>query len=690
MSTRVALDRLMVAAVVVTTVVGAAFVSMLARQRPLDVYYELFLFHNGLPAVVLVWMSRLVLRRQPGNRAGSVLLAIALVSALHVAVAVVADARLVAAGFDAPMLELAVGVVPADLPLDASIPLWVMNWLWVPAPVLAVTMLPLVFPDGRLPSRRWRPVVAAAAAGAAMLVVAFVVDAWPTGDWTAEDDPAVSAVLTAVGGLTVLAAAVASLVALALRWRHADAAHRRQFQPVGLTAALLALVAVATYPWQQVWVPAVLLAFVALLVAYGLAVARYRLHDIEPFLGRAAVAAILSVMVAAVYAVVVIGVGGLAGRPFDNVLLPIVAVAVVALLIEPARRRARRLVDRLLYRADTDRTEVLSRVAAHANTSATAADVLAEVTRLLVRSTGAERAEAWLDTDPAAPAAAAGASDETAATLGVEVAHQGERFGELRLYARAVTDLVADAPQLVADVAHALGVVLRNDQLTAQLRDQLDELQASRRRLVEAHDHGRRSLERDIHDGAQSRLIALRLRLGVARSLAGGHDDQRLAGELDDLGHEVDAAVRSLRDLARGLAPPILEQSGPAAALQAHSRGLPIPVEVTAHGPGRYRPAVEGAVYFCCLEAIQNAIRHSNASTVTVDLYGDGTTLWFSVCDDGTGFDPNLARSGTGLANIDDRVSALGGCTRITSTPGTGTSVRGEIPAEPLSSAVGR
>ncbi len=682
MTRRVALDRLTVAAVIVTAVVGAALASMLARQRPLAASYELFLFHNGLPAVVLVWTGRLVLRRQPGNRAGAILVAIALVSAAHVAVAVVADARLVAAGFDAPMLELATDLVPADLPLDASIPLWVMNWLWVPAPVLAVTMLPLLFPDGHLPSQRWRVVVAAAGAGAALMIAAFVIDAWPTGNWTSEDDPAVSAVLVAAGGLLVLAAAVASLIAMALRWRRADVAHRRQFRPVGLTAAMLALVAVATYPWQRVWVPAVLFAFVALLVAYGMAVARYRLHDIEPFLGRAAVAAILSVVVAGVYAAVVIGIGSLAGRPFDNSLLPVLAVAVVVLLIEPARRRARRLVDRLLYRADTDRTEVLSRVAAHASTSATAADVLAEVTALLVRSTGADRAEAWLDIAPGAPAAAAGTSDEATATLAVEVAHQGDRFGEIRLYARASADLVTDAPQLVADVAHAVGVVLRNDQLAAQLRDQLDELRASRRRLVEAHDQGRRSLERDIHDGAQSRLIALRLRLGVARVLAEDHDDSRLADELDDLGREVDAAVRSLRDLARGLSPPILEQSGPAAALQAHSRGLPIPMQVIARGPDRYPPAIEGAAYFCCLEAIQNAVRHSHATTVSVDLDGDLTALSFSVSDDGVGFDPDRRHAGTGLANIADRVDALGGCTRVDSARGAGTRVSGLIPID--------
>lgn len=239
------------------------------------------------------------------------------------------------------------------MPLDAAIPFWIMNWLWLPAPVLAVTMLPLVFPDGHLPSAKWRPVVATTAIGASLLIAAFVIDAWPRVAWTAQDAPLVPTAMIAVGGLLVGASAVASLTALVLRWRAADALHRRQFQPAGVTAGLLALAGVATYPWQQVWAPTILVAFGALLVAYSLAVARYRLHDLDPVLGRAAVAAIVALLVAAVYAVVVVAASTFVGLAVENRVLPLVAVAAVALLIEPVRRRARLLVDRVLYRADT-------------------------------------------------------------------------------------------------------------------------------------------------------------------------------------------------------------------------------------------------------------------------------------------------------------------------------------------------
>ncbi|MPZ95505.1 MAG: hypothetical protein GEU96_11515 [Propionibacteriales bacterium] len=669
-----------------TVIVVVAFVSMLLRHRPLEAYYGLFLFHNGPSAVVLLWMSRIVLRRSPRHGAGLVLLAIGVVGVTHVVVAALADTQLVAAGVEAPLTQAdADGLVPADLPLSASIPLWVMGWLWVPAPVLAVTMLLLVFPDGHLPSPRWRPVVATAAAGALLLIVAFGIDGWPSAAWTTEDTPVVVLALMAAGGLAVAGAALASTIALASRWRHSDATQRQQFRTVGVAAVGFAVVSIATYPWQPVWIPAVLVTFNALIVVYAVAVARYRLHDLEPMLGRGAVAAILSVLVAAVYLLIVVGAGGAVGRGVDNVLLQLVAVGVVALLIEPARRKTRQLVDRLLYGREANRTEVLSTLAARASTSATAEDMLGEVTALMVRSTGAARAEAWLDIDSVTRlAAAAGTSDEAEPTLQVTVDNQGERFGELRLYARAAVDLVSDAPQLLDDVAHALGVVLRNDRLTAQLRTQLDELQASRQRLVEAHDRARRSLERDIHDGAQARLISLRLRLGALRARADVARDPRLAGDLDALGREVDTAVRSLRNLARGLHPPILEQAGLPAALRAHVRDLPIPVAVTARGIGRYQRAVEGAAYFSCLEAVQNAVRHSEATCITVELNGDAAVLRFCVRDDGTGFDSSQSLSGTGLTNIDDRMSALGGQTHIDSAPGRGTRITGKIPAQPL------
>ncbi|MGE3661332.1 MAG: sensor histidine kinase [Pseudonocardia sp.] len=694
-------------AVIGTVVVVGSCAAMLARGRPPDVWYALYLFINAPSAVALFWIARHVLRGRPGHRAGQLLLAVAVVEAVHVAAATLTDIGLVAVGITAPLTEeTGTALVLADLPLTAAVPLFVMAWCWVPAPVLVAAVLPLVFPDGRLLSPRWRIAVAVAAAGAGAVVVALAVDAWP--GLTTAQGPAVVAPLATAGLLAVAGATIAGLVALGLRWHRAGPDERWPFRVVGSATTATALVIVALYPWQWLWVPAVHVAFAALFVVYGLAVARYRLHDLEPVLGRAAVAAVLSALVAGVYLTVVVGLGSLLGRTVESSLLPLVAVATVALSVEPVRRRTRRLVDRVLHRRRVDRTEVLSRLASRAGREAggdsTTTEVLEEVTELLVRSTGAVRAEMRPDVAgapactgsaatgvpavplvPVVPVVSAGAPPTgTAPVLQADVVHRGERFGTLCLYAWAAGDLVPDAPQLLGDVADALGLVLRNDRLTTELRARLDELQASRQRLVEAQDRARRSLERDIHDGAQARLIAVRLRLGALRArTVDGTAAEEVAGELDALGREVDAAVRSLRELARGLHPPVLEHRGIADAVRAGTRDLGPPVAVTARGLHRYPRAVEAAVYFACLEAVQNAVRHGTPQRVAVDLEADAESLRFCVQDDGCGFDARRAGTGVGLAGIADRVAALGGRARVRSGSG-GTRVSGRIPVRPV------
>lgn len=313
---------LTVAAAVGTVVALVAFASLLVRGRPAWLLYELFVFHNAPSAVVLLWLGWLVLRRQPGHGAGRVLFAIGAFDAAHVGVAALEDARLVAAGIDlavAPDTEL----VPAELPLDAALLGMLLSTVWVPPVVLLITMLPLLFPDGRLPGRGWRWVVAAAAVGTVLVVLGFVVVTWPT---VGRDEPTVAGVpaegvLVVPGGLMVLVAAAASVVALLMRWHRSEDAQRRQFHAVAAAVAALVVVATATYAWWAVWVPATLVATTVLMVVYALAAARYRLHDLEPVLGRTAVGAMLALLVAAVYVVVVVGVGALVGRGVENLSL---------------------------------------------------------------------------------------------------------------------------------------------------------------------------------------------------------------------------------------------------------------------------------------------------------------------------------------------------------------------------------
>jgi len=156
--------------------------------------------------------------------------------------------------------------------------------------------------------------------------------------------------------------------------------------------------------------------------------------------------------------------------------------------------------------------------------------------------------------------------------------------------------------------------------------------------------------------------------------------DDALTAELDTVAQEIDTAVESLRDLARGLLPPILDQAGVAAALRAHTRTMPVTVSVEAGELGRYHRSTESAIYFACLEAIQNSLRHGGPTLIGVDLAGDATEVRFTVADDGCGFDVTSIDGGTGLANIEDRLTALGGWLRVESAPGRGTRVSGALP----------
>ncbi|MDQ4116089.1 MAG: histidine kinase [Actinomycetota bacterium] len=265
------------------------------------------------------------------------------------------------------------------------------------------------------------------------------------------------------------------------------------------------------------------------------------------------------------------------------------------------------------------------------------------------------------------------------------IVNHGEHLGELRLLTDIAGDLAPGAAEVLADVARVTGTALHNNRLSTALAAQLDDLQASRRRLVEAHDTARRRVERDLHDGAQAQLIALRLRLAVLQAQVDepGTDAPALRGELDGVAAEIDATVETLRTLARGLQPPILDQGGVAAALRAGSRGLPVPVTVSDKDTGRYSTAVETAVYFACLEAVQNAVRHSGADTIAVALTEDDDTVHFTVTDDGAGFDPEAAPgNGSGLTNITDRLGALGGTLTLQSSSGSGTSVHGRVPID--------
>jgi signal transduction histidine kinase len=218
-----------------------------------------------------------------------------------------------------------------------------------------------------------------------------------------------------------------------------------------------------------------------------------------------------------------------------------------------------------------------------------------------------------------------------------------------------------------------------NRTLEARVDEQVAELRASRARVVLAADAERRRIERDLHDGAQQHLVGLAVQLRLAREIA-DEAPAKAKELLEGLDGEIEETLEHLRDLAHGIYPPLLQDRGLADALSAAALRAPIPSRVRAYHLGRYPPDVESTVYFCCLEALQNAAKHAgDGATATVRVQVSDGGLVFEVVDDGAGFGAG-AREGMGMTNMRDRVGAVGGSLRVDSAPGEGTTVLGRIP----------
>ena len=253
------------------------------------------------------------------------------------------------------------------------------------------------------------------------------------------------------------------------------------------------------------------------------------------------------------------------------------------------------------------------------------------------------------------------------------VARGGRRVGAI------VHDAaVKDDPQLVEAVAAVVGMALENQRLHAEVLAQLEEVRASRARIVQATDAARRRVERDLHDGAQQRLVNLSLALGMARSKLGARRVEELDDLLGQAGQEAAEALKELRELAQGLHPAVLAEAGLAAALESLAERSPVPVEVVASTNGQEPGPAEVAAYFVVSESLANAAKHARASSVTVRVQTQGGRLVVEVADDGVG--GAQAHPGSGLEGLGDRIAALGGTFEVGGEAGHGTVVRAEIP----------
>jgi signal transduction histidine kinase len=589
--------------------------------------------------------------------------------------------------------------------------------MWIPLVAIPATFLLLLFPDGHLPSPRWRWFARVLGGGLAFIFLAILVDPAPIEGGTLPMAPNplgleflrpfLSFALFTIFIIPI--GAVGSLLSLVLRFRRSKGIERLQLRWLVTASSVVAVVysavillslggewtgTSATNPgWLNLVQSISVASFGLIPLAIGVSILRYRLFDIDVVINRALLFGVLAVFITLVYVGIVVGIGTLVGGRTDPVLSA-AAAAVVALAFQPVRRRAQRVADRLVYGKRATPYEVLSAFSERVGNAYANEELLPKMARALASGTGAARTDVWVrvgdrmrseatspeDGPPADPIAVSDAEGRSSPTSMFEpVRHQGELLGALSIEKKPGDAITATEEKLVRDLAGQAGLVMRNVALTEQLMDHIDQLRASRQRLVSAQDEERRRLERNLHDGAQQQLVALAVKLRLAEQLA-DRDPPKVKELLAALQTETGDALENLRDLARGIYPPLLADKGLVAALESQVRRSIVPVTIEADGVGRYAREAEAAVYFSCLEALQNIAKYASASRATVTLSDGDGRLRFEVSDDGVGFDMTGSSYGSGLQGIADRLAALDGEIEITSEPGAGTTVAGVLP----------
>jgi signal transduction histidine kinase len=569
---------------------------------------------------------------------------------------------------------------------------WFRTWSWYLAATLMLVLVPLLFPDGRLPSRTWRPVVWVIFAVSGLYCTVTALTAPPVGVLL----PAwLVAVSTQVAGITQVVGAVAAAGAVVARYRASSIVVRQQIKWLAVVAVLEAtlwivslipaffIYHVAPYrvPLLEILIP---LALLGLPIAIGIAVFRYRLYEVDVVIGRALVYAVLAIFVTLSYVAVIGGAGLIVGGRF-NLVLSVIVTAAVAVAFQPVRERAERLAARLVYGRRGSPYEVLANLTRQMSDAESVDEVLSGVAAAVAQGVGAtvvrvalllpggvNRTGAW-------PAGAA--IDPNG--LRVIIGRADAPTGEVEITLPPGESLGESEERLLAAVATQADVSLRRLRLAAELAERVDELAASRTRMAQAEERGRRRLERDLHDGVQQEVVALIAKLRLAR-IQIQRDPTRVDSTLQEAQGEAGQMLTDLRELARGIHPAVLGSRGLVEAIEAVAARMPIGVSVNADDrvrSTRYAEEIEGAAYFTVTEGLANVLKHSGASEASVTISAADSGITLQLADDGCGFDP-YGGAYTGLQGLRDRLEAVGGSLRVDSGS-CGTTLAARLPARP-------
>jgi len=551
-----------------------------------------------------------------------------------------------------------------------------------------------LFPTGDFSSRRWRQVYQlmwTAWGAMSVLVLLRGGDIWSSDSTLALENPLGISALDWVGddvfNVFFVVYLIVSLIAVAARYRTAGGEQRLQlkwfFTAVGLFVVLSIIGDAIDWSGAGYLMSA---GGVAVVAAIGVAITKYRLYDVDLVINKALVFGALAAFVTAIYAVIVVGIGSIVAD--SSLALSITATALVAVVFEPVRVRVQKLVNRLVYGSRATPYEVLSDLTVRLADAESGEGLLERMAERLSEGTGAEKAVVWLASPEGLVAGASVPEEATGSVstnidnlpgIAIAVEHEGELLGALSVEKPRGEGLTHTELRLCEDLAGSAGLVIRRRRLYEALAARAVELEESRRRLVDAQDTERRRLERSLHDSAQQQVVALKVKLGLARQVAAEECADQASTFIDQMADDAQRAIDQIRSLAQGIYPPLLEAEGLSVAVPALASLSPFETSTNVDIAGRHPLPAEGAVYFCISEALTNAAKHAR-EPIEVRVTNTENRLTFSVTDGGPGFDPATAERGAGLDNMRDRLDALGGGATISSQPGTSTTVAGWVP----------
>jgi signal transduction histidine kinase len=582
---------------------------------------------------------------------------------------------------------------------------WVHLW----APFLSLGTIPLLFllfPDGHPPSPRWRPFGWVLGGIAAFFLLGEMFGADELQGYYTHFRPHLENpvqlfhsgdgswyVFMALLAVMFLAA-IGCVLALMTRFARSTGEERQQLKWVAYAAGVMGVLGLAlfvvsargaeTNAGTVIMIAFLLVVGLGIPASIAIAVFKYRLYELDFVVKKTVVLGTMAAFISLVYVAIVVALGSTLQGQSDNNMLVYSAAAVVAVGFQPIRSRVDRLADRVVYGKRATPFDVLTDLTHRMSDAYSVQNVLPKMVEAIASATGATRVVVWVRFDGELRPGAVWPSDQHANPVPVDVnggvatlqgwdrvypvVQRDELLGAITLFERPSDPIIPAKERLIKALAAQAGLVLRNVRL-------FEDLRASRQRLVTAQDEERRRLERNIHDGAQQRLLSLAVAVGLVRDRA---SDPALSAELAKVGEELGVTLKELRELARGMYPAILTEAGLGPALESLVQRATVAARLASAPGGRLPAPVEATAYFVVSEALANAAKHAHATSVTVDARSVDHRLVVEVVDDGVGGAD--AANGTGLTGLTDRVAALGGWLRVDSPAGMGTRITAEIP----------